>query len=247
MRKGWKYHAKIIIEANLRMCGEVGSTSSTVCVGKCVQRHPLQRLRCNRDVNLRHRPQQLPIQTHISNMPSPKPGTTFRPRRVRDPQQLERKRHLDRVLQKSRRQRQAAYIEALQEENRNMRQEIDRLRSAGDSGTASLQNTPIPAGILQAQKPLQCCREPGEQQVRFFEKAVFDTLIQSRLHPLPLLARNPSLEDLLFLRQPQNPASAILYPVLKRPSLQDIVLRTAYYLMCWRILRVSLLRREPSS
>lgn len=151
-------------------------------------------------------------------------------KRVRNPQQLERKRLLDRLSQQSKRMQQKANIEAVHEQNRNMRQEIDRLRSGQDSMTHAAHNL------------LPCCNKTGEhiREVACFEKIVFDTLMQTHLCALPPLPRNPPVEDLLLLRQPENPASAILFVILQRPSLQNPLLRSAFYLLAWRILRVSL-------
>ncbi|KAH7136213.1 hypothetical protein EDB81DRAFT_886327 [Dactylonectria macrodidyma] len=108
-----------------------------------------------------------------------------------------------------------------------------------DLGTALLSSL-MPADRMEP-SAIECCCIPmtHKSYSECFEHTVFTALVKSqlRLTSTPPIPVNPELSDLLLLRSPTNPVTAVLYKLIKRPDTGDLALQTAVYLLAYRILR----------
>ncbi|KAL2839276.1 hypothetical protein BJY01DRAFT_219334 [Aspergillus pseudoustus] len=200
-------------------------------------------------------------------------------KRVRTPTQLQRKRALDKSLQKRKRDHHKAYIQDLENSLRDARQEILCLRRSNQAPLSQDQglhgiNLPdmchsTPGGRAEpprvhsgADNPTQddfhlssphsqvrrwaigcyCSPPIHTSYLQCFEETVFENLLRFNRHLAPTLAPSctPELADILCLREPQNPISTILYKLCRRPNMQNLILQSAVYIICYRLLRYRL-------
>ncbi len=213
-------------------------------------------------------------------LPLPSPPTT-RPARTRTPKQLQRKRTLDKALQKRKRDEQKAYVASIERDLQDARAENEHLRSViremqGRSEQAAWQGDPYPPHVsapmregpdsgvgtpyarrLSPRPPLPAARQPAAIECycrprmhrtysECFERTVFDGVMKMHRLPMPVppVPATPELADLLFMREPRDPISNILYKLVRRPNMDSLVIICAVYILAHRILRVRNLRHE---
>ncbi|KAI0968304.1 hypothetical protein F4678DRAFT_464375 [Xylaria arbuscula] len=177
-----------------------------------------------------------------------------RPKRTRTFGQLDRKRAQDKVSQRSKRARQKAQTQQLELELREARVEIAHLlalttdlrkrlvEAAEVDHPNDLQGSPV-----RLPPPLIGCRCTPRQHESYsacVEHTIFDNLMQIQPHPVnaasPPFPATPHLSDLLLMGEPTNPASRVLYKIMKRPNMDDLVIRSAVFIIAYRLLRYRL-------
>ncbi|EEU35374.1 uncharacterized protein NECHADRAFT_6075, partial [Fusarium vanettenii 77-13-4] len=193
--------------------------------------------------------------------------------RRRTSRQLERKRVLDKISQRQKREKQKAFVRQSEKDIHDARNEIERLRGViqvmrvGSSRDAcNINPVPLRPGSPhsgQVQHPVSmepgpgAAPSPSAQEIKqpvigcycnpkthksysdCFEQTVFDSLmtLNSNPTPIPPIPATPDIADLLFLRDPGDPVSEILYKLMRRPSMDNMVLLCAVYILAYRILR----------
>lgn len=188
-------------------------------------------------------------------------GPTVRPARTRTPKQLQRKRSLDKASQKRKRDQQKAHAAGVEQDLWDARAEIEYLRAAirdMQNGTEQAprdadpaQPGPHAAHVLapirsapEDRKPphidCYCLPKVHRNYSECFERTVFGGVMHMHRSPATIqpVPATPELADILFLREPWDPISSVLYKLVRRPNMNSMVIICAVYILAHRLLRV---------
>lgn len=93
---------------------------------------------------------------------------------------------------------------------------------------------------------LDCCCKPRKHQSYSdcFEQTVFNGMMETQGSHMatPTIPTTPEIADLLLIRDSSNPVSKVLHKMLKRKNMDDLIIRSAVYVVLYRVLRVSALK-----
>ncbi|KAL3456977.1 hypothetical protein BJX64DRAFT_269708 [Aspergillus heterothallicus] len=91
---------------------------------------------------------------------------------------------------------------------------------------------------------IECCCIPRihTSYSQCFEEIVFGNLLKFNrtLAPTSVPLCTPDIADILCVRAPQNPISMILYKLCRRPCMENLIIQSAVYIICYRLLRYRL-------
>ncbi|KAI0103380.1 hypothetical protein GGR51DRAFT_573287 [Nemania sp. FL0031] len=184
-----------------------------------------------------------------------------KPKRTRTVRQLDQKRAQDKVSQRSKRARQKAQTQHLELELHEARVEIAHLLAittdlrkrlveaaevvdhTNDLQGPSVRLLPLPPPLIGC----RCTPRRHESYSACVEHTIFDNLMQIQPYPVntassPPFFATPDLSDLLLMGEPTIPASRVLYKIMKRPNMNDLVIRSAVFVIAYRLLRFPQLR-----